>query len=155
VREGGLEDESLVNEVLRVHFERCFHPGSLYLLHFTLWKDSGIPQPACQMLTFIDQPIRNHRASEETVQSSRLQDSRKSMLRYAHRISQPSNHQFLESSPSSCQFSNQFSFCISAPIAVKWSSNFHSAPPEPLMAIQSVLGDISYSDSKHRPRLMM
>ena len=88
MREGGLEDESIVNKVLQVHLERCFHPGSPHLLHSALWKDFGLLQPAYQMLTVINQPIRNHRASEESVQSFRLQDSLKSKLRYAHRISQ-------------------------------------------------------------------
>ena len=92
MREGGLEDESFVNEVLQVHFERYFHPGSPHLLHSALWKDFGLLQPAYQMLTVIDQPIRNHQASEESVQSFRLQDSLKSKLRYAHLISRPPNH---------------------------------------------------------------
>ena len=92
VREGGLEDESIVNKDLQVHLERYLHPRSPHLSHFALWKDFGLLQPAYQMLTVIDQPIRNHQASEESVQSFRLQDSLKSKLRYAHQISRPSNH---------------------------------------------------------------
>lgn len=92
VREGGLEDESIVNKDLQVHLERYLHPGSPHLSHSAPWKDFGLLQPAYQMLTVIDQPIRRHRASEESVQSFQLQDSLKSKLRYAHRISQPSNH---------------------------------------------------------------
>ena len=88
VREGGLEDESIVNKDLQVHLERYLHPGSPHLSHSAPWKDFGLLQPAYQMLTVIDQPIRNHRANEESVQSFRLQDSLRSKLRYAHRISQ-------------------------------------------------------------------
>ena len=58
MREGGLEDESFVNEVLQVHFERYFQSGSRHLLHSALWKDFGLLQPAYQIHTVIDQPLR-------------------------------------------------------------------------------------------------
>lgn len=53
VREGGLEDESIVNKVLQVHLERYLHPRSPHLLHSALWKDFGLLQPAYQILTVI------------------------------------------------------------------------------------------------------
>ena len=62
VREGGLEDESIVNKDLQVHLERYLHPGSPHLSHSAPWKDFGLLQPAYQMLTVINQPIQNHRA---------------------------------------------------------------------------------------------
>lgn len=92
VRGGGLEDESIVNKVLQVHFKRYLHSGSYHLLPSALWKYFELLQPAYQMLTVINQPIRHHRACEESVQRFQLQDSLKSKLRYAYRISQPSNH---------------------------------------------------------------
>jgi hypothetical protein len=62
VREGGLEDESIVNKDLQVHLEHYLHPGSPHLSHSAPWKDFGLLQPAYQMLTVINQPIQNHRA---------------------------------------------------------------------------------------------
>jgi hypothetical protein len=62
VREGGLEDESIVNKDLQVHLERYLHPGSPHLSHSAPWKDFGLLQLAYQMLTVINQPIQNHRA---------------------------------------------------------------------------------------------
>ena len=62
VSEGGLEDESIVNNDLQVHLEHYLHPGSPHLSHSAPWKDFGLLQLAYQMLTVINQPIQNHRA---------------------------------------------------------------------------------------------
>ena len=58
VREGGLEDESIVNKDLQMHLERYLHPGSPHLSHSAPWKDFGLLQPAYQIHTVIDQPLR-------------------------------------------------------------------------------------------------